>query len=118
MCVGFLLRGVCCCFEACFKDFFKALKVSCGITRRQQVKLSYLGLNLLIVGVCLILMSFLPSALGVWQSVIECPKESGGRLSCLGISAIYRISISMSLVYLLILLICFLRNEFSRLFNE
>lgn len=63
-------------------------------------------------------MYMTPQTLGFWSNFIQCPQESGGDLLCLGISAVYRISFALSSHYIVLLMVCFLRDECARFINE
>jgi serine incorporator 1/3 len=44
---------------------------------------------------------------------ISCPAESGGRTKCLGVSAIYRMSFTLVIMFALIFLFLLCKNKFS-----
>lgn len=53
-----------------------------------------------------------------FEYLIECPKASGGSSYCLGVSAVYRMSIALTIFYLMMLLIMTFKNQISREWNE
>lgn len=53
-----------------------------------------------------------------FASWLQCPEESGGQLNCYGMASVFRISLSLSLLYLLLLVIMLCRNRISKVFNE
>lgn len=63
-------------------------------------------------------MYLIPDYLGFWNLFIQCPEESGGKYVCLGISAVYRMCLSLVLLHFTILLCLLPRNQFSMFINE
>jgi hypothetical protein len=57
-------------------------------------------------------------ALNPWEHWINCPSESGGNLTCLGVSAVYRMSFAQACFYVLLFLSMCCRNSFSKAVNE
>lgn len=49
---------------------------------------------------------------------IECTKESGGGITCLGVSAVYRFSLALAIFHALLLFFCSMRNKFAKELNE
>lgn len=49
---------------------------------------------------------------------IGCPKESGGSLLCLGVSAVYRMSMVLASLYLILIASLLFRGEIARICNE
>ncbi len=119
MCLGICIRGACCCCRICCNDLCRGVKRTFGVTVRQQVRLAYLSLTFLCVDFKVFLMHYVPSSLGFWSTFIHCPQSSGGtEMLCLGVSALYRMSLALAILYILLLLFCLLRDECARLFNE
>eukprot|EP00827_Trimyema_finlayi_P007202 TRINITY_DN985_c0_g1_i3.p1 TRINITY_DN985_c0_g1~~TRINITY_DN985_c0_g1_i3.p1 ORF type:complete len:383 (+),score=44.03 TRINITY_DN985_c0_g1_i3:66-1214(+) len=53
-----------------------------------------------------------------FQSWIKCPDTTNGALSCLGISACYRMSFALAALFVIIFLAQLFRNDLSKMFNE
>src|SRR5437868_6051602 len=53
-----------------------------------------------------------------WSDYINCPKESGGNLVCLGVSAVYRMSFSLLCLFGLLFLVVLTRSNFAKEMNE
>ena len=49
---------------------------------------------------------------------ISCPDESGGGLTCLGVSAVYRFSCALAIFHLLILFLVSFKNKLAKEVNE
>jgi Serine incorporator (Serinc) len=85
------------------------------------MRLAYLTMFMLFISIVLAIMYYTPSALGFWTTFIHCPLESvspTNSMACLGVSAIYRMSLSLVVLFTVLLLVCMLRNEASKMLNE
>ena len=49
---------------------------------------------------------------------VSCPEESGGGITCLGVSAVYRFSLALAIFHILILFLCSFKNKLAKDVNE
>ena len=110
--VGFssLFQG---CYYCCQNNFSQQ-------TIKQQMRLIYVITFLLFISPCILILFFL-DGYNWWMSIlnyfISCP--SGKTLgTCLGVSAIFRMSFALLLMFGLILLACTSKNDCARIVNE
>ncbi|EAR88825.1 TMS membrane protein/tumor differentially protein (macronuclear) [Tetrahymena thermophila SB210] len=107
-CAGREVCSACCaCFKCC-----------CKMTMKQQIRLSYVLMNILFFLFAIIVLHYVQSLFDYFSSYIHCPEQAGGKLNCLGVSSVYRISFSLAILYAIILLAVWARNECSKLINE
>ena len=92
-------------------------------TMKQQVRLSYILFNLFFVGLAIVIVYWLADLLNstdfmitVLRDYIHCPADQG--FSCLGISAVYRISLALVIFHFFILIFVLMRNGCSKVMNE
>jgi len=92
---------------------------------KQQVRLAYFVFDSIFVALGILLLyglSGLLSEIGFIETIIskyiQCQPGGGGIASCLGVSSIYRLSLALAAMHVLILLMLLLRNGCSRVFNE
>jgi len=89
---------------------------------KQQVRLAYFVFDAIFVGLGLAILYGLSSLLVKLSWVqwaldyVDC--GGSGIASCLGISSVYRISLALAVMHVMILLMLLLRNGCSRVFNE
>jgi len=89
---------------------------------KQQVRLAYFVFDAIFVGLGLLILYGL-SGLLVKLSWIQWAIDyidcgGSGIASCLGVSSVYRLSLALMVMHVLILLMLLLRNGCSRVFNE
>lgn len=56
--------------------------------------------------------------LDYFKDYIHCSQITGGNLVCLGVSAVYRMSLALAILFFLMFLACLPRSEFSKKMNE
>jgi serine incorporator 1/3 len=56
--------------------------------------------------------------LDFFKDYIHCSEITGGNLVCLGVSAVYRMSLALAILFFLMFLACLPRSEFSKKMNE
>ncbi|KAL4503918.1 hypothetical protein ABPG72_022548 [Tetrahymena utriculariae] len=120
-CFDLCIRGACCCCQAFCNDICRSLKRVFTLSIRQQMRLSYISLFFVFTLLTLFSMYQIPGWLGVWSKFIHCPSESShpkDSMACLGISALYRMSFSLVILFSILILFCLLRNEASKFVNE
>lgn len=112
MCLEGAIRGLCLVGSgACF--------VGKGATRlmKKDVKMAY-GINfLLFSGFLMIMLYFGGGVIKFAGKFIDCP-EGESLETCLGLSAVYRLSFVLATLHLLIGLSCLTRDKFAKVVNE
>lgn len=101
MCLSIFTEAVCCAGKSFCNLFCCCCKKTCGTAFKQQVKLAYiilLAIALLFTVFCLYTFAKILDPFKRW---IHCPEESGGKLQCLGLSAVYRMSITLASLFIL-----------------
>lgn len=83
---------------------------------KQQVRLSYVLFNTLCLFISTIVLYWTQDLFSSFTKYIHCPDSND--LSCLGISAVYRMSFTLALFYAFMIFVLLFRNEFSKSMNE
>lgn len=114
MCVGWALRIACMVGSGLCTIGSQATKLM-----KQDVKLAY-GIMVLFYSLFLMLiLYYLASYLKFANSFIGCPTGSDIILNtCLGMSAVYRMSFVLAIVHVLVGLSCLTRDKFAKIVNE
>ncbi len=87
--------------------------------RKEQVRTSYIMLIVVIMAILFVLERYLNNILDKLDFVLTCPDSAGDSIStCLGVSSIYRASLSLAIMHFLIFFICSMRNSMARAVNE
>eukprot|EP00827_Trimyema_finlayi_P007199 TRINITY_DN985_c0_g1_i11.p1 TRINITY_DN985_c0_g1~~TRINITY_DN985_c0_g1_i11.p1 ORF type:complete len:146 (-),score=15.75 TRINITY_DN985_c0_g1_i11:62-499(-) len=108
-CAGTIFCGTVCCFCS---SFFKT-KYS------THMKIAYMVLIVIYMLLTIFLLYWVADhILDHFQSWIKCPDTTNGALSCLGISACYRMSFALAALFVIIFLAQLFRNDLSKMFNE
>lgn len=85
------------------------------------MRLAYISLFFFFTILILFSMYEIPGWIGIWSRFVHCPAESSNpkdNMACLGVSALYRMSSSLVILFFTILLFCLMRNEASKFINE
>lgn len=107
--ISLILNGLCCCCVTganLTKDAFQ-----------KSIKLSYIGVSLLFSILILLMTLFGDSIVNIFSKFVNCPDNEDLSI-CMGISLIARISLSLLLLHILILLLLFTRDSFAKFVNE
>lgn len=104
------------CLQICFGIVCQCMCECCRLTLgsfKQQVRLSYV-IQLIVCITLLFLVSWITPVLKFLTIFgISCPNNA-----CIGVSVVYRMSFSLSVIHGFILLCLLCRNDFSRAINE
>ena len=112
---GYLINQACCwAGQWCCGIIWFPWKV-CGAHKKTLSKIGYICFSFFWVFVAFILLYTAKEVFDYWRSYLNCP--SGGS-SCLGSSAIYRISFVLMLFHILILIIIAPRIPCSAYFHD
>ncbi len=104
MCLG---QAACCVAGGCCQCLGSTMKHSL----KEQIRMSYITLTVLIFVVLWILQQYLMNILEWFTKfAVECTDESGGGITCLGVSAVYRFSCALAIFHTLILFLCSFKN--------
>ena len=118
MCFSVVADAVCCAGCTICKECCSCISSICGATFKQQIKLTYLIIMVIAMVFALIVLYYASSILEPFDDYIYCSEQTGGKLACLGVSSVYRMSFSLAIVHFLILLACLTKSEFSKKVNE
>lgn len=114
MCVGSVLRIACMVGSGLCTLGSQATKLM-----KQDVKLAYGVLVLFYSLFLMLILYFLASYLKFANGFIGCPTTSDVELNtCLGLSAVYRMSFVLAVVHVLVGLSCLTRDKFAKIINE
>lgn len=118
MCLTILADVVCCAGCTICQGCCSCFKAICGATFKQQIKLTYLIIMIIAMIFALVVLYYASSILEPFKDYIYCSEETGGKLVCLGVSSVYRMSFALAIVHFLILLACLTKSDFSKEVNE
>ncbi len=102
------VSAVCCVGSAACSAVCCCCRKICNTTMKQQVRLSYVIMNITCVLLSTIVLYWIQELLAPFDKYIHCSGESN--LDCLGISAVYRMSFTLALFYCFILFCLLFRN--------
>lgn len=97
----------CCCCKACF-----------GTTFKEQVKLTYIMLNTVVMIMTVIALYYLQELYSSYVKLFGCPIQSGGSDKCLGVSGVYRMSFTLCCMYFVLMFCMLFRGRFAKEANE
>ena len=118
MCLTVLTDAVCCAGCTICQGCCSCFKSICGATFKQQIKLTYLIIMVIAMIFTIIVLYYASYILDPFTDFIHCSDQTGGKWACLGVSSVYRMSLSLAVVHFLILLACLTKSEFSKQVNE
>jgi len=113
MCLNLAFSAGCFACQACAQ----CCGATVGKSFKQQVRLAYVMFDAIFVGIAILLLYYLSKWLQPFALFISCPAGNEG-LSCLGVSAIFRMSFALVALHVFILIFLFMRNGCSRSTNE
>lgn len=102
-----ICQGCCLCCRSC-----------CGSTTKQQVKLTYIIIQAIAMAFTLVFLYYASYALDPFSSYVHCSEETGGKWVCLGVSSVYRMSLSLAILHFIIFISCLTRSELAKSVNE
>ena len=115
-----MCTSVACCFGSCL---CRGCCSEIGATFKQMVRFAYVIFDTIFYALALIIVYGISDALSKSNRVSEylrnhlkCPEDSG--LQCLGISSVYRISLALVGIHIIVLLFLLMKNGCSRFVNE
>jgi len=118
MCLTILADAVCCAGCTICKGCCSCFQSICGATFKQQIKLTYLIIMIIAMIFTIIVLYYASYILDPFTDYIHCSDQTGGKWVCLGVSSVYRMSLSLAILHFLILLACLTKSEFSKQVNE
>ena len=119
MCLGFCVgSAICCAGAACCKCLCLPAKLA-GVAAKNYAKIGYVifSVSWLILTICLM---YLFNWLFGWTDTFgfDCPEAAGGGNACAGASALIRVSWSLAIFHIIMLIICSLRTDFAAAFHD
>ena len=119
MCLGLCIgSAICCAGAACCKCLCLPAKAA-GVAAKNYAKIGYVVFSIgwIILTICLM---YLFNWLFDWTDAFgfECPESTGGGQACTGASAIIRLSWSLAIFHIIMLIIVSLRNNFAAAFHD
>ena len=112
--------SILCCAGNCL---CQACNNICGDSMKINPKLfsriGYIVLSLASVGVSLLVLFFLPGILKPFSSFVHCPKNTGGaETDCLGISNVYRMSLALVIMHIMVIFMSLCGNKCVKVVNQ
>ena len=119
MCLGLCIgSALCCAGAACCKCLCLPAKLA-GVAAKNFAKIGYVvfSVSMLLLTICLM---YLFNWLFDWTDSFgfDCPDASGGGTACTGASALIRMSWSLAIFHLIMLIITSLRSDFAAAFHD
>lgn len=118
MCLSLAADALCCAGSTVCSGCCLCCKSICGSTFKQQVKLTYIIIQVIAMVFTIVVLYYAADILNVFKEYIHCSQDTGGDFVCLGVSSVYRMSLALAIMHFFILLACFTRSEFAKGVNE
>ena len=119
MCLGFCVGSALCCAGAACCNLICLPAKMAGVAAKNYAKIGYVvfSISMLILTICCM---YFFNWLFDWTDVFgfNCPDASGGGSACAGASALIRMSWSLAIFHILMLIIVSLRNDFAAAFHD
>ena len=119
MCLGLCIgSAICCAGAACCKCLCLPAKAA-GVAAKNYAKIGYVVFSIGWILLTIIMMYFF-NWLFDWTDSFgfECPESAGGGNACTGASALIRLSWSLAIFHIIMLVIVSLRSNFSAAFHD
>ena len=119
MCFGFCIgSAICCAGAACCKCLCLPAKAA-GVAAKNYAKIGYVVFSIGWILLTIALMYFF-TWLFDWTDIFgfSCPEASGDGSACAGASALIRLSWSLAIFHIIMLIITCLRNDFAAAFHD
>eukprot|EP01017_Pseudomicrothorax_dubius_P007055 TRINITY_DN12131_c0_g1_i1.p1 TRINITY_DN12131_c0_g1~~TRINITY_DN12131_c0_g1_i1.p1 ORF type:complete len:492 (+),score=91.36 TRINITY_DN12131_c0_g1_i1:60-1478(+) len=119
MCLGAIVTQAACCLgKTCCESAFEFITTWLGIKPAHQVRFNHVLLFVLGLAVLTLISKILPDLVQPFSYFINCPESAGGGVNCLGISAVYRMSIALAVVFAFVLIVTLGKDRAAKLVNE
>ena len=110
VCNALCCAGNCCCHA--FNNIFSDAK---KINPKLFARIGFIVLSLICVGFSLIILFYGANLLKPFNSFISCPTD--GEFSCLGISSVYRMSFTLFIFHIIVILFSLISKDCAKVFN-
>lgn len=119
MCLGTCASILCCATKDVCDCCCVCCKEACGTSLRQQIRLCYIILVIICMLIAIFVLFGVQEMMSWMNYWIHCPSKSGEpNGTCLGVSSVYRMSLTLVIFFALIIIFCFFRNAISKAVNE
>lgn len=115
-----LLSSIFCCAGNCLCHCCNNIcSDSMKINPKLFSRIGYIILSLISVGFSLIILFFGANILKPFDQFIHCPAGSeGDKFDCLGVSSVYRMSLALALVHLVIIIFSLISKQCAKVLNQ